>query len=365
MARDHYKLHRAALVPVLPRATQQDFDRAIAQASATGEMEFAQFLCGQGLAPLWDERLEHQEEPIPLLHQFLELIHKNRLHATAAYLIQRHSLGLARAILDDACVSHVITKGCHTREVYYATPALRPAQDIDILVHPHDKIRAIKAFQQKGFEFHGVIENIAQDCSLLKGKTSIDLHWDILRPGRTRQPMVKELLDSRVDYGGHWGMSHGATLFLMLVHPVFRKYSTTPYASLVRLVDLAKLLQQHPEATNEARELLQTAGMTTAGWITATWLYMLTQNPRAKSLADTLRPGKLKQKYLHSWLATNRSTRLLDHATLIQLGFTLPAHDRLADSVRALRQARRCKQEAGATLSEMQQQLAFHPETDA
>ena len=44
-----------------------------------------------------------------------------------------------KTILDDAGVDHVVTKGCHTREVYYEKPALRPAEDIDILISPRDK----------------------------------------------------------------------------------------------------------------------------------------------------------------------------------------------------------------------------------
>jgi hypothetical protein len=170
--------------------------------------------------------------------------------------------------------------------------------------------------------------------------------------------MVETLLHNRTDYGSHWGMSHGATLFLMLVHPVFRKYSTTPHASLVRLMDIAYLLDQHPESTDEARHLLQISGLTTAGWITTTWLHMLTGNSKARALADTLRPGKLKQKYLYNWLTTNRTTRLLDKPLWIQLGFTLPAHDTWADAIRTLQQAKRCKREARSTLANMQKQVS-------
>ena len=103
-------------------------------------------------------------------------------------------------------------------------------------------------------------------------------------------------------------MIHGATLALMLVHRVFRKYSTTPQASLVRLMDIIYLLDRHPGSAEEAGDLLQAAGLTTAGWITATWLYTLTGDSNAKALADVGRPGKLKQKYLYNWLSTNRAT---------------------------------------------------------
>ncbi len=361
---DPYQLHRNALAPLLPGATDATLEAACAAAHDLGVQAFTTFLIAQGLGPLWDARLESHADQQLLCGDSKSRLHACRLHSTGNYLLQRHSLVQAKTILDVAGVRNVVTKGGHVREVFYAEPALRPAQDIDILIHPDDRVTAIRAFQEKGFEFQGVIENIAQDCSLLKGNTAIDLHWDILRPGRTRQPIVEELLDGRVDYGSHWGMSHGATLFLMLVHPVFRKYSTTPYASLVRLVDLAKVLQQCPESAVQARHLLHTTGMTTAGWITATWLHLLTRDPRAQSLAATLRPGRLRQRYLYSWLATDRSTRLLHHPALIQWGFTLLAHDRLTDAIRALRQAWRCKRAATATLETIQKQVSCNPVAD-
>ena len=268
-------------------------------------------------------------------------------------MLQRHTLKNIKTILEEANIEHVITKGCHTREIYYKIPALRPAQDIDILIHPNNKIPCIKAFQQKGFEFYGAPENIAQDCSLLKGNTAIDLHWDILRPGRTRQPMVEELLASRVDYGSHWGMNPAATLFLMLVHPVFRKYTTTPQAALVRLIDMALLLDQHPDCTERTIQLLTTAGLKTAGWITATWLNMLTGNKSSAELSEALQPGRLRRRYLQNWLQSNRSSNLLDKPLWIQLGFTLPAHDKTSDAIRATWRSEQCRRNSQRTLQQI------------
>lgn len=356
--RDPYQFHRAALIPVLPGATDTDIEHSCLALKTLGEMPFAEFLCRQGLAPLWDERIEQYPGQLPLTPKFTELIHQVRLHDTGAYLIQRHSLGRVREILDEAKVVHLVIKGAHTREAYYATPALRPATDIDVLVCPGDKLLAIKAFQAQGFEFYGEPDTISHEASLLKGKTSIDLHWDILRPGRTRQNMVDTLLDSRVDHDSHWGMSADGTLFMMLAHPVFAKYTTTPHATLVRLVDLALLLARQPEAAPEAERLLKMAGLRTAGWITAQWLHLLTGSAALAALAAALRPGALRQLWLQSWLANDRSSQLLEKPQAIQLGFTLPAHDRLSDALRATRLARLCHKVGPKTLELLEQQLA-------
>jgi Uncharacterised nucleotidyltransferase len=359
MARDLYLLHRAALAPLLPGATGRELEQAIDRALAAGEMPFAQFLCEQGLAPLWDERLEHHAQAARLSQEFRSALHHNRLQVTGDYLLHRHNLAKIKEILDTAGIAHVVTKGSHTRELYYDTPALRPALDIDILVRPGDRLEAIRVFQAGGFSFHGLTETISHECGLIKGNTCIDLHWDIMRPGRTRKPMVDALLNSRVDYGSHWGPGHGETLFLMLAHPVFTKYSTTPHARLVRLVDLAQLLHRYPGSVEDAVPLLRAAGLATAGWITSTWLDLL--SPGTGALAHSIAPSRLRRSYLRQWLTHNLSTRLLGKPLLIQLGFTLPAHDTLRDAARAVLHARRHGQTAGTTLAATQSQVPSPP----
>lgn len=341
----------------MPGATQADMERASTAVAELGQIPFAAFLCYQGLAPLWDECIERHPGKLSLQAEFTDLLHQARLHATGNYLIQRHNLAHVREILSAEGVIHVAIKGAHTREVYYQTPALRPATDIDILVRPDDKLRAIKAFQVANFDFVGSPETISHEASLLKGNTSIDLHWDILRPGRTRQNMVDRLLSDRVDYGNHWGMSTAGTLFMMLVHPVFTKYTTTPHATLVRLVDLAQLLDTHPEAMAETERLLDMAGLRTAGWITTQWLHLLTGNTVAAELCVRLRPGPVRRWWLHNWLRHDWSSKLLEQPVAIQLGFTLPAHDRCRDAARATGIARQCRKEGLKTLEFLETQL--------
>ena len=142
-------------------------EEACAAAVGLGNKVFTRFLLEQRLGPLWDECIESLVGELACQDELKSALHESRLHSTGDYLLQRHNLTLIKKTLDDAGIQHVVTKGGHVREVYYDEPALRPAQDIDVLIHPDDNVAAIRAFQGVGFEFHGVNENIAQDCSLL------------------------------------------------------------------------------------------------------------------------------------------------------------------------------------------------------
>jgi len=70
-------------------------------------------------------------------------------------------------------------------------------------------------------------------------------------------------------------------------------------------------------------------------------------------LLEELAPGRARAAWLRRWIASDLSTRLLDHPSLIRLAFTLPAHDRFADAVRAIRELRRARRVAETEKEEM------------
>lgn len=339
---DSYTWHRAALAPLLSHSSSN-------VPGATDEA-FVEFLLNQGLGPLWDHAINEQNFNPRLSPQSEERLHNNRLHATAHYLVQRNSLLAIKPILEVAEVPHLVFKGCHTRELLFSEPSLRPAQDIDVLIPNEQKTQAIRAFVDAGFKFHGTPDNISHECSLTQGNTSIDLHWDIFRPGRTRIPMAPKILDTRKDCGSHWGPDENSTLFLLLVHPVFTKYLTTPHASLVRQLDLVYLLTKEEVDWAKVLNWLSVAGMKTAAWLSLTWLEMLTDIAAPKEVMAKLEPGVVKQTYLTYWLRHNLSSRLLNSPSLVQLGFTLPAHDSWKDALAASRKAAACRRAGSVTL---------------
>lgn len=337
---DRYRLHRLALLPLLPDATQDDIGRACDQLTTIDEGSFSAFVEQQGLAPMWDVMLEQNAAKQQVSEKFREVLRHSRRHATASYLIQRNKLKLIKEILEGAKITHAVYKGTDTRERLYPEPALRSAADIDVLVSEHKKIPAIRAFEQRGFEFSTSENNISHEASLYKGLTSIDLHWDILRPGRTRIPMTDSLVALRQDYDSHWGMCDEAALFVMLVHPVFAKYGTAPQASLIRMLDLTLMLTRRHLNWHVVLALLEKAGLKTAAWITLKWLELLTNVQAPAHLMQALKPGTLRKRYLVYWLQQDLSSKLLEKPACIKLGFTLPAHDQWMDAIRATLRSR-------------------------
>jgi len=333
---DAYSLHRTALRPLLPYADEKALFESCMQIKQIGEHIFNEFLYQQGLAPMWHRALHKAANNTLASETFIETLHQSRLLATGPYMLQSQGLKKIKSIFEDENINHVVFKGCHIRELIYDEPAIRPACDIDVLISPDDQIKAIQALVNAGYKFTPDPEIISHEVTLVKGGISIDLHWDIMRPGRTRIPMTETLLKTRIEFPSHWGLSIEASLFLMLVHPVFTKYSTTPHSTLMRIVDLAHWIEIKKPDWEKVDKRLEDAGVRTAAWITLEWLRQLTQITPPASFIECIQPGKLRTKYLRYWITKNLSSRFINYPRLIQIAFTLPAHDNLTGAIQAI-----------------------------
>ena len=50
----------------------------------------------------------------------------------------------------------------------------------------------------------------------------------------------------------------------------------------------------------------------------------------------SLEPGRLRASYLRFWIAGNYSSKFINNPLIIQSAFTLPAHDKTSDALRAI-----------------------------
>ena len=333
MGSSPYIFHRLALLP-FRGAEKGRWEIELASGLASqGEAAFIEFLVSQGLAPLWHGLISADHGPFSAAGA--AVLRAEAIRAAQIYLLQKKALAELTGILDNQGLDHLVFKGAHLRELLYPEPQVRTACDIDLLVNGDDRNAVIRALLNAGYHLEVSPVSISHEATLLRDQVGIDIHWDILRPGRTRQPMTGDLIAARQRVGDHWGPCPEHSMFLMLVHPVITKYATSPQSTLNRLVDILRFMDKGRINWDGVLDCLARSGLKTAAWVMVEWLAMLAEVQPPEHFVRAITPGPLRRRYLGHWVAANYSTRLLRHHTLIRAGFTLPLHDTPGDAWRA------------------------------
>lgn len=326
---------RRALLPVVQSVAPADCCAALVD----GGPGFLDFVLAQDLGPLWHHRLQAAGLLERLPPATAQALRTARQAAAAGYLAHRWALAQVDELFSAQGIAYVVMKGVHVRECIYPDPAVRPASDIDILVAPQDRRRAAQLLMDNGFTAQVLPNNVSFEASFRKGPVDIDLHWSMLRGGRTRVDLTAGLLARRQQTHGVWGLSDSDAVFMMVTHPAFGKYVCSPNMGLGRVADFLQWMQQKPVDWPAVVALLEQAGLKTAGWIMLGWFRMLGQPDVTRMMDEwraSLRPGALRAAYLQLWLTHDLPTRLWPRERWIQLGFTLYFHDRPADMLRVL-----------------------------
>jgi hypothetical protein len=330
-------LHRLALAPFRADADACVIRESLRQALAMGENRFLEFLGENGLDALWHEALQRNDLAASAPEWFLAALKRARQLAAASYLAQRDALERIDAAFGAASVRYAAFKGVHVREWVYDDPALRPASDMDILIARNQRDLAARTLVRQGFELHPDAEIVSHEASFHDQNVSIDLHWHILRPGRTRTDVTDSLLARRRREGFFWGLDPTDALFTLLVHPAFAKYVSSPYALLCRLVDLSRWLRTRDVDWDKTLALLDHAGLKTAAWAVLGWASWLMGPVAPPDILERLEPGRLRARYLRYWVEQNLPSRWLRYPHLIQIAFTLALHDHPSDAMTAIR----------------------------
>lgn len=327
--------YRLALLPVAPDAEPA----ACCAALLTGGPSLLNLVLSQDLAPLWHHCLQSAGLLGTLPPAAVDVLRAARMAAAAEYLPQRAALEQINESFEAKGIAYLVVKGTQMRECVYPDPALRRAGDIDILVVPHDRQRAARGLLDLGYTYHQKADSISHEALFVRGQVDIDLHWHLMRPGRTRVDMTEGFLARRQRANAIWGLSDNDALFVMLTHPAFAKYVCSPSMGLGRVADFMLWIQRSTVDWPAVVESLHRAGLKTAAWTMLSWFQMLAQPEAAKTMDEwlvALRPGRLRAGYLRSWLTHDLPTRWFEWPHLIQLGFTLPLHDRPADALHAV-----------------------------
>ncbi len=338
---------------LLPAALHAD-PAACHTALVEGGSAFLEFVLAQALGALWHHRLHSAGRLESLPSATVEALCRTRMVAAVGYLAQREALDELDRLFEAVGVPWVAIKGGHVRECVYPDPALRLACDIDILIGPADRRPAAQVLIDAGYRVQAEPANISHEATFSRGVVNIDLHWHMLRPGRTRVDLTAGLLARRQRIKGQWGLSDSDTLFLMLTHPAFAKYVCSPNMGLGRVADFLLWIPQRPVDWPAVLRLLERSGLKTAAWTMLNWFRRLAAPDVQTTIdawMDTLQPSRLRAVYLGEWLERDLPSRWLDRPFLIQFGFTLALHDRPGDVLHALAGLQRARRHRGRDMA--------------
>ena len=351
---------RAARLALLPVAGPEAASRCLAALKEDG-VAFTEFLRSQDLLPLWHDCLQSGGLLASLPQQTENIFRQARREAAVSYLAQQVALQNLDRLFEAEGIGYAVMKGVQVRERVYSTPSARTCGDIDVLVSEEVKLTAARLLTELGYSVYISAENISHEVTFSKPPVDFDLHWNILRPGRTRVNVTRQLLERRQRVNGFWGLSESDTLFLMLTHPAFAKYVCSPNMGLSRVADFLLWIRQQQVDWSAVRFVLEQTGLNSAAWIMLSWVRILApadEQNQIDAWRYTIRPGRMRARYLQAWLDHDLPTRWLNYPKRIQLGMTLFLHDRPADILHALRGWRRARRSASADVRSFE--IALH-----
>lgn len=344
-----YELHRIALLPVLSGYLPDGGLPSL----PVSEAEFVAFLSSQRLQASWLKLIGQTgaKEEYPDLLTGLG-------HAAKAWALrelpQRHLMEEAHRRLDAVGIDYFFAKGAHLRHVIYDDPLERSAIDIDLFVKEADRDRAIALFRQAGFEAHPLAETISHELKLTRHNGDIDLHWQLLRPGRIHPGLMDWLFTRRERFGAFQGLDDTASLLVMLVHPAITKYLLSPTSMLIHQVDQARLIERGRVDWAELQNVLGWSGTRTAAWASLYVLRMLGGVCAPDDFVQKISPGRIHRWYLQQWIDRAWITRWFEKRWLVAGFFSLALQDSVSDAVGALRSLRRSRSSTTVSGEEIQ-----------
>ena len=160
--------------------------------------------------------LAQWERVAPLLYQLIDLVPTDltdeqreevrQLHGSVLLrCIQlEHHMLVALRLLDDHGIRGVALKGGATAHLDYPNPSWREVSDIDVLIDPADRIRALQLLRNEGWVQGYALpkghDEFTHAVTLVKDRMELDLHQRIGRRALGLRVPTRELLEGAVSF---------------------------------------------------------------------------------------------------------------------------------------------------------------------
>lgn len=356
--KDPFNLHKVALRPLLHQLDEKQTSDLFETLESLELKEFFNFLRANRLDLLWQDYLVNHDHP-DTFEPWLTQQHGQAWQLAVQQLMEQKHLKIIHQAFRAAAIPYFIFKGANLRYIIYQNPALRSSCDIDIFVPDTHKIEAVKCLALEGYELHATDENVSFEVSMVRNNVHIDLHWYFLRQGRTRIDMTKYLFANTEQFSnGFWGLNHSANLYVMLVHPVFSKHLVSPSSMLIHMVDLHRLLQHPLTDWDAVIKILDQSGMRTAAWCSLDFLYRCSGVDEVNVLAEKIRPGYLRGKFIEYWIEHDLISRFFSSKLPFRSLFSLALQDRFGDAVRAVSTLKKTMKQSGHQIKDVESAAA-------
>lgn len=263
--------------------------------------------------------------PEPLAERLAE----QHRHAVMRLLGHEHALQLIGKVLNGR--QWLIWRGLHLGRAVYADPLERTGTDIDLLIPADGRDDVLHALTRAGFERIASVHTDTHSASLVGHHVAIDLHWHVLRPGRTRADLTPWCFEHVTHHASIPVLDSTATFVTLVLHTAITEHVTN---RLVRAVDIDRVSKLEDIDWDEARDRIRSSGLAAGAWAQLAWTRALfgTHTP----ITDSIAPSGLRRTYLQGWLAADPGALYERYPDLVRAAFSLALQDAPRDVARAL-----------------------------
>ncbi|MBN2197023.1 MAG: nucleotidyltransferase family protein [Polyangiaceae bacterium] len=324
----HRELRTAALAPL---RAEPEPDVAISVARARPR-ELEEYLAAHRLRLLWRDALLRQNVWTELPDRLRANLDRGEVIATARVLAQERLAVDASRALTEGGVEHALMKGAHLRRELYPHPALRPSDDVDVIVPREKRDLALATLGGARLERSSKAPS-PHELSLTRDGLGVDLHFHPFRPGRARFDPTPAMLASRVTGGPLPVLNDLWTSIVLTVGAALGDYVT---ARLLRAVELDLWVRRGRVPWREFASLVKRLGLATAAWTMLAFTQDCLSTPLPDATLSQLRPGVIRCAYLEAWLRLDPARVYAVTPTAARIAFSLALEDTPRDVMRAL-----------------------------